>query len=185
MFYLVISGPYAFVIINYFFKRDIFAMGCFFKLVSSANHLALQTVCAQVRAQSGSIMFVLWWYSWNIFCFKKLTLKNKSAGDKSLKSTLLAKTLKVKFRICFAVANVLSYRYKNMTSIKVSKGTKIRNRYNQVPNLTQDTNGKVTNSQLDTTNESQEVSPFPAGYHRAHINRRAQRHTLYTLYNIT
>ena len=26
----------------------------------------------------------------------------------------------------------------------------------------------------DTTNESQEVSPFPAGDHEAHINRRAQ-----------
>ena len=32
-------------------------------------------------------------------------------------------------------------------SDKVSKGAKIRNRYNQVPHLTQDTNGKVTNSQ--------------------------------------
>ena len=61
--------------------------------------------------------------------------------------------------------------------IKVSKGAKIRNRYNQVPHLTQDTNGKVTNSQLDTTNESQEASPFPAGDHKAHINRRAQRHS--------
>ena len=30
---------------------------------------------------------------------------------------------------------------------KVSKGAKIRNRYNQVPHLTQDTNGKVTDSQ--------------------------------------
>ena len=29
---------------------------------------------------------------------------------------------------------------------------------------------------VDTTNESQEVSPFPAGDHKAHINRRAQRH---------
>ena len=38
-------------------------------------------------------------------------------------------------------------------NIKVSKVAKIRNRYNQVPHLTQDTNGKVTNS---------------------HINRRAQ-----------
>ena len=56
-------------------------------------------------------------------------------------------------------------------------GANIRNRYNQVPHLTQDTNGKVTNSQLDTTNESQEVSPFPAGDHKAHINRRAQRHS--------
>ena len=62
--------------------------------------------------------------------------------------------------------------------IKVSKGAKIRNRYNQLPHLTQDTNGKVTNTQLVTTNESPEVSPFPAGDHKAHtcINRRAQRH---------
>ena len=30
---------------------------------------------------------------------------------------------------------------------KVSKAAKIRNLYNQVPHLTQDTNGKVTNSQ--------------------------------------
>ena len=30
---------------------------------------------------------------------------------------------------------------------KVSKGAKIRNRYNQVPHLTEDTNGKVLNSQ--------------------------------------
>ena len=57
--------------------------------------------------------------------------------------------------------------------IKVSKGAKIRNRYNQVPHLTQDTNGKVKLT-IDTTNESQEVSPFPAGDHKAHINRRAQ-----------
>ena len=34
---------------------------------------------------------------------------------------------------------------------------------NQVPHLTQDTNWKLTNSQLYTTNESQEVSPFQAG----------------------
>ena len=44
---------------------------------------------------------------------------------------------------------------------KVTKGAKTRNRYNQVPHLTQDINGKVKNAQLDTTNESQEVSPFP------------------------
>ena len=62
-------------------------------------------------------------------------------------------------------------------SSKVSKGAKIRSRYNQVPHPTQDTNGKVTISQLDTTNESQEASPFPAGDHKAHINRRAQRHS--------
>ena len=38
----------------------------------------------------------------------------------------------------------------------------------------------MTNSQLDTTNESQEVSPFPAGDHKAQINRRAQRHSKHT-----
>ena len=36
-----------------------------------------------------------------------------------------------------------------LTSVgnNTSNGAKIRNRYNQVPHLTQDTNGKVTNSQ--------------------------------------
>ena len=66
---------------------------------------------------------------------------------------------------------------KRLSVLKVSKGAKIMSRYNQVPRPTQDTNWKVTNSQLDTTNESQEVSPFPAGDHKAHINRRAQRHS--------
>ena len=60
---------------------------------------------------------------------------------------------------------------------KVSKGAKIRNRYNPVPHLTQDTSGKVTNSQLDTTNESQEINPFSAGDHKAHIYRRVQTQT--------
>ena len=62
------------------------------------------------------------------------------------------------------------------STVKVSKAAKIRNRYNQVPHPTQDTNGKVTNSQLDTTDESQEVSPFQAGDHKAHMNRR-ERHS--------
>ena len=64
-----------------------------------------------------------------------------------------------------------------MVKVQVNKGAKIRKRYNQVPHLTQDTHGKVTNSQSDTTNESQEGSPFPAGVHKAHISRRAQRHS--------
>ena len=32
------------------------------------------------------------------------------------------------------------------------------------------------NVTIDITNESQEVSPFPAGDHKAQINKRAQRH---------
>ena len=66
-------------------------------------------------------------------------------------------------------------RQKLLSDSKVSKGAKIRNRHHQVPHLTQDANGKVTNLQLDTTNESKEVRPFPAGDHKAHINRRSQR----------
>ena len=37
----------------------------------------------------------------------------------------------------------------------------------------QDTNGKVTTSQLDISNESQYVSPFPAGDQKASTNRSA------------
>ena len=50
------------------------------------------------------------------------------------------------------------YRVSGSIIPKVSKGAKIRNRYNQVTHLTQDTNGKVTNSQLDTTNENQALN---------------------------
>ena len=75
-----------------------------------------------------------------------------------------------------AVHNSLTYIIDIFFLYKVSKGAIIRNRYNQVRHLTQDTNGKVTNSQLDTTNESQKVSPFPAGDHKAQINRHVQRH---------
>ena len=61
----------------------------------------------------------------------------------------------------------------NLDIVKVKKRAKIRNRYNQATHLTQDNNGKVTTSQLDITNESQEVSPFPAGDLKASTNRRA------------
>ena len=76
-----------------------------------------------------------------------------------------------------AVNTHLREFYLTYPHTKVSKDAEIRNRYNQVSHLTQDTNGKVTNLQLDTTNESQEVSSFPAGGHKAHINRRAQRYS--------
>ena len=84
------------------------------------------------------------------------------------------KTLKDNPKTCCLKGKKIHFK---ISKQNVSKCAKIRNRYNQVPHLTQDTNGKVTNSQLDTTNESQEVSPFPAGDHKAHINRRALRHS--------
>ena len=49
------------------------------------------------------------------------------------------------------------------------------NRYNQAPQLTQDTKGKVTTSQLDITNDSLEGSSFPVGDYKASINRRTQK----------
>ena len=58
----------------------------------------------------------------------------------------------------FGKGNIRKFDYQKKDysyRIKVTKGAKIRNQYNQVPHLTQDTNGKVTNSQLDTTKESQ------------------------------
>ena len=57
--------------------------------------------------------------------------------------------------------------------MKVRKRAKIKNQCNHAPHLTQDTNEKVTTSQQYITNESQEVSPFPAGDHKASTNRRA------------
>ena len=58
---------------------------------------------------------------------------------------------------------------------EVSKGAKIRNLIQS--STTPDPGYQWESDKLtvDTTNESQEVSPFPAGDHKAHINRRAQR----------
>ena len=39
--------------------------------------------------------------------------------------------------------------YFNLGNIEVRKGAKIRNRCNEAPQLTQDTNGKVITSQFD------------------------------------
>ena len=50
---------------------------------------------------------------------------------------------------------------------KVRKVAKIRNQYNQVPHLSQDTTWE---SDKNITNESQEVSPFQAGDHKAAMN---------------
>ena len=92
------------------------------------------------------------------------TLMKISMCDPSLKDLNPIKTVQ------------LWYAKKNSGKgrLKVSKGAKIRNRYNQIPHQTQDTNGKVTNSQLYTTNETQEVSPFPEGDHKAQIKTRTK-----------
>ena len=75
---------------------------------------------------------------------------------------------------------VLQLDKANSSDTEIRKREAIRNQYNQVPHLTKDTNGKVTNSQSDITDESQEVSTFPAGDHKATINRHAQKHNKHT-----
>ena len=57
--------------------------------------------------------------------------------------------------------------------MKVSKVAKIRKRYNQVPHLTQDTNGKVTNSQK-TAQTRAKRSALSQQVTTKHIHRRAQ-----------
>ena len=64
-----------------------------------------------------------------------------------------------KSQIC---REIIELRLFNLYYTPVMKAKKIRNRYNQVPHLTQDTNGKVTNLQLDTTNKESRGQPFPS-----------------------
>ena len=60
----------------------------------------------------------------------------------------------------------------NLFYFIVRKGTWVRNWYNQVPHLTQDTTLESEKTQLNITNERQDVSPFPAGDHKAAMNKR-------------
>ena len=56
--------------------------------------------------------------------------------------------------------------------IKVRKTARTRNRYNRVPHLSQDTKLESNKITINITNNSQEVSPFPSGDHKAAMNRR-------------
>ena len=55
--------------------------------------------------------------------------------------------------------------------MEVRKAAKIRNQYNQVPDLTQVTTWESNKNTNITNKKSQEVSPFPAGDHKAAMNR--------------
>ena len=65
---------------------------------------------------------------------------------------------------------IVSRRYIN--KIKARKTSKIRNPYNQIPQQTKDTMWEGDKTQLNITNKNQELSPFPAGDHKAAMNRR-------------
>ena len=55
---------------------------------------------------------------------------------------------------------------------KIRKATKIRNLYNQVSHLAQDTT--LESDKNTIKHHKQEVSPFPAGVHNAALNKRDQ-----------
>ena len=60
-----------------------------------------------------------------------------------------------------------------MLCVKVRKKAKIRNRYNQAQHLTKDTTWKSDKNTIKRhIQERQEVSPFPAGDHKAAMNRQ-------------
>ena len=70
--------------------------------------------------------------------------------------------------ICFRVTT--SFHSCKQHSLQVSKEAKIRNQYNQVPHLHPMESDK--NAIKHHTQESQEVSPFPAGDRKAAMNRQ-------------
>ena len=113
-------------------------------------------------------------FTLKIFCLSKPVIKV------DLMNNLIILIWPWKINLCPKNTFKISFLHfpvkKILICIKIRKRAKIRNRYNQVPHLTHDTNGKVADSQLDITNESQEVSPFPAGNHKTTINRSARKH---------
>ena len=52
------------------------------------------------------------------------------------------------------------------------KTARIRNQYNQVPHLCQDTKWDSNKITINNTNKSQEVCHLPLGEHKAAMNRR-------------
>ena len=59
----------------------------------------------------------------------------------------------------------------NCVFLKVRKMANIRKRYNQVPHLTLGTTWESNKNTINITTKSQEVSSFPAGDHKAAMNR--------------
>ena len=56
--------------------------------------------------------------------------------------------------------------------VKVSEEANIKNRYNRVPHLTQDTIRESDKKMKHNIQEGQEASPFPVGDHKAPMNRQ-------------
>ena len=72
----------------------------------------------------------------------------------------------------------ISSEYMVHVPVNVRKNAKIRSRYNQVPHLTQGTAWESDkNTRKHHIQQSQGVSPFPAGDHRAAMNRQNRHET--------
>ena len=93
-------------------------------------------------------------------CVRNLPSANNSFPD-------ITHIFKSEFKTQNNINTTILDKLKKSQRHKVRKRANFRNRYNQASHLTQDTNGKVTKSQLDITNESQEVSPFQASDQKA------------------
>ena len=77
------------------------------------------------------------------------------------------------FNISFYLASVGSPLFMGQYRKRVSKKAKIRNQYDQVPHLTQDTTWKSDKNTIELHMQaSQEVSPFQAGDHKAAMKRQ-------------
>ena len=59
-----------------------------------------------------------------------------------------------------------------MMEVRNLKPARTRHQYNQVPHLSKDAEWEGNKIRINITNNSQEVSPFPAGDHKAAIDRR-------------
>ena len=68
--------------------------------------------------------------------------------------------------------NIISQNSACVNTVKkVRKAAKIKNRYNQVPHLSQDTEWESNKITINLTNKGQKVSLFPSGDLKAALNR--------------
>ena len=75
-------------------------------------------------------------------------------------------------RQVFLTATLNACESEMQVLIEVRKKAKIRSRYNQEPHFTQDTTWQSDkNTRKHRIQKGQEVSPFPAGNHKAAMNR--------------
>ena len=74
--------------------------------------------------------------------------------------------------IAFGCLFHILIKYNWSQLFKVRKMAKVKKRYNQVPHLTHDTTWESNKNTINIINKSQEVSPFPAGDHKAAMDRR-------------